>query len=1098
MAAQDIVSLGIDISSFTPAKLKKLDDFIIAFDKLEKYDGKTFNPIIGGGLTDFNNSILQTGKLLDDLNVKLNSFASQSQSSTKKASDATKQLTYDQIALKDQIDKMNTSRAASVQATQEQINKDKLWAANDAKNKSEAISSQKTLTNEIKAYEIQLAKSQSKQITQDIRDRTKAQRDLQTQQQESIRNDQREQASLKLLRDDYALLKQAQKDQQTTYTNLLINKGSGNSQTKQALAEYTATTATVNDLEKQLTKAGKSSDNFGVSLTRGLGYLRTLAYVLPGIGLAGIFNLAFEAIEGVVKEIGLIKPTQDEIAESQIKVNKEYESFLDILKEIKNTLSSNLNETTSGVETFKSLEDEVRFSKELGKSKLDILETEKKLLVNQSIQAQDQFNINGGFEKEAKLRGQILSQEDDLKVLIKARAEEQGKADKNDDPNFKSVYDQDILLAKSKIELAEKQYNEVKSINEKNSQLNQDLSSKDIEIEEHKAEQIRKLALETAKTNAQSVIDSNNVILKSDLSTEKERIGAAQRIESANIRIQEAQKSYTLSKNDARNADGQLTTESKDTILQANESEKQAITKSQEEQLKIRTEFFQRRLKATTEINKDEIESDAIAQEKIYQNDKISFDKRIAAYNAYILDKQLIQNLELNKDLQSGASTPGGKTSLTPEEKDKLQADKTKEDLNIQANAQKEIYDIIYSSLEKELKTIKDHRKEESDYSKEQYIEDLTALNERLERREITVARYNDLRKKLDRKDQKEVLLQQIVDDEIYLAELRKFKEKQLDVEVQFAAAKLKGAQAGGDKYQIDKAQGEYDAALAAQNDFNKAISEGVKKEQDDRLKLAKLGGADENKERKKWAEAAIEIEKALYESIKKLGDEDYQRRIELIEKRKDLLDENFQSEQEAIDKSSLSAKDKAALDIQLSAQKQELDNKAAADERELKIKQFEFDRKLAIGNIIISTAAGIAKAIPDVPKEIAAGAVGAIELATAIAQEPPAYKDGTRNHPGGLARFAEVAPEWVKEPYKSPYLVMSETISYLPKGTEVIPIKDSPIFGERIQGDGWEQTKWLGNQMRKNNKEIKNIFRPIINIDLGFENYKRSKLYGR
>lgn len=44
--------------------------------------------------------------------------------------------------------------------------------------------------------------------------------------------------------------------------------------------------------------------NVGRQLTRGLGYLRTLAYVLPGIGIAGIFTLAFEAISQTADKLG--------------------------------------------------------------------------------------------------------------------------------------------------------------------------------------------------------------------------------------------------------------------------------------------------------------------------------------------------------------------------------------------------------------------------------------------------------------------------------------------------------------------------------------------------------------------------------------------------------------------------------------------------------------------------------------------------------------------------------------------------------------------------------------------------------------------------
>lgn len=57
--------------------------------------------------------------------------------------------------------------------------------------------------------------------------------------------------------------------------------------------------------------------NIGRSLTRGLGYLRTLAYVLPGIGIAGIFNLLFEGL-------GKLFTSTQQLSELQKSLNDVY------------------------------------------------------------------------------------------------------------------------------------------------------------------------------------------------------------------------------------------------------------------------------------------------------------------------------------------------------------------------------------------------------------------------------------------------------------------------------------------------------------------------------------------------------------------------------------------------------------------------------------------------------------------------------------------------------------------------------------------------------------------------------------------------------
>jgi hypothetical protein len=80
---------------------------------------------------------------------------------------------------------------------------------------------------------------------------------------------------------------------------------------------------------------------------------------------------------------------------------------------------------------------------------------------------------------------------------------------------------------------------------------------------------------------------------------------------------------------------------------------------------------------------------------------------------------------------------------------------------------------------------------------------------------------------------------------------------------------------------------------------------------------------------------------------------------------------------------------------------------------------------------------------------------------------------------------------EVVKEPGKQARLVMTETISYLPKGTDIIPVKESPVFEEKIADNGWEQTLYLAKEIRKSKTERKSST-TIIKIDLGFENYKK------
>ncbi len=61
--------------------------------------------------------------------------------------------------------------------------------------------------------------------------------------------------------------------------------------------------------------SASSIGGIGKGLTGALGGLRSIAYILPGIGIAGIFNLAFEAISKAAEELDLFNSQTKELAD---------------------------------------------------------------------------------------------------------------------------------------------------------------------------------------------------------------------------------------------------------------------------------------------------------------------------------------------------------------------------------------------------------------------------------------------------------------------------------------------------------------------------------------------------------------------------------------------------------------------------------------------------------------------------------------------------------------------------------------------------------------------------------------------------------------
>ena len=73
----------------------------------------------------------------------------------------------------------------------------------------------------------------------------------------------------------------------------------------QVAKETSSLSANTAAIETNTAVQSSAFSKVGQGLTKGLGYLRTLAYVLPGIGIAGLFTLAYGAIEKAVDALGL-------------------------------------------------------------------------------------------------------------------------------------------------------------------------------------------------------------------------------------------------------------------------------------------------------------------------------------------------------------------------------------------------------------------------------------------------------------------------------------------------------------------------------------------------------------------------------------------------------------------------------------------------------------------------------------------------------------------------------------------------------------------------------------------------------------------------
>lgn len=119
-------------------------------------------------------------------------------------------------------------------------------------------------------------------------------------------------------------------------------------------------------------------------------------------------------------------------------------------------------------------------------------------------------------------------------------------------------------------------------------------------------------------------------------------------------------------------------------------------------------------------------------------------------------------------------------------------------------------------------------------------------------------------------------------------------------------------------------------------------------------------------------------------------------------------------------------------------AQKEE---ELAKKKAELQEKQAKWDKANSINQAIIATALGVTKALPDLVLAAIVSAMGAVQLATIVAQPIPKYAKGTDNHPGGLAIVGDGGKNEAILTDKGTYITPSvPTLVDIPQRAVVIP----------------------------------------------------------
>ena len=214
-----------------------------------------------------------------------------------------------------------------------------------------------------------------------------------------------------------------------------------------------------------------------------------------------------------------------------------------------------------------------------------------------------------------------------------------------------------------------------------------------------------------------------------------------------------------------------------------------------------------------------------------------------------------------------------------------------------------------------------------------------------------------------------------------------------------------------------------------------KSIEDTVKAEEDARKRR--------QQNLQDWAQRAGEAIGRISDFMSALYDNQIQKIEELLEAEQTRYDQevnhiDYLAEHGAIttEEAEIRKRDAAAA---TAAKQEQLEKKKA----QIEYRKALMEKANSISQIGIATALGIMMASPNIPLMAFVGAMGAIQLATALAQPIKAYAEGTKGkpHPGGLALVGDGgSQELVMYDGKAWVTPDQPTLLDLPKGAEVIP----------------------------------------------------------
>lgn len=831
---------------------------------------------------------------------------------------------------------------------------------------------------------------------------------------------------------------------------------------------------------KNQRKVGDYTNSITKAFTGAFSQLRTLAYIIPGLGIAGIFSLIFDGVSQLAKALfSTVDPFQKNI-QAQKDFAEELENTNKLIKE-QSDLIKDL--TQSDINYFQN---QLKFSQASGENTVQQFAITKRLNEETKRQADNTVeSLEASYSAQAKLKTQLQSIDEQKKKAVEGIADANKKIAEAESKtiSLNGAVQQAIEKAgkisglkqvkedlTSSLDALTAQFNAIKSKYEAGQKALQDQSNANAAVEAQALAELkfnnderRKLILAENQIEVGLIEDRNNRILSNEKSTLQQRLAALQSNAAAAKRLSLAEAANVINNPSSSNADIVIARKKANAeILKINREEA-------EKENKLREDYRLKDIDAISDIYKQEIQLSADKNKKLADDEKKAYNIRASALIDFITKQQELENEEFKNRLAHAGATPeelaiasaGGKVQI----KNKNITDKQLEDL--EQTHQNKLIQINTSGA--------DALKQIAEKARLEQIQIAKDLQSEIE--DIYAKGIAGTAEKIDTETTK---LQNKLFDSFKAGSISR---NQLE-------KGLRDTALAGQKKQLQAALDSYKQQLSGLNPVSEKYTEienkiaNIEKE----INGIDLTGADNKLDDladkfERFAEIAGNIN-AAFQAI---GDVSFDNQIAALEEAGAQEEKNYEQQQSNIQNSMLSDQERAdqlkILDSEHAANQEEI----ARKQREVDNKKAEFDKEVGIMNIIVNTAAAVIKALPNVPLAISVGILGAAQLAAAVATKVPHYAKGTQDHKGGDAIVAEAGKkELVQFGGQSIVYDKPTYIRNLPRHAKVIPLTESAnVMANRALGSGvivqmqtqhneaskndiWEEVKYLGKIIKK------------------------------